>query len=275
MRHIPYPTNFIYPEITPGHEEYTFGSDNAGEIIRPDGDFRDYVPQGEEQNRHDVESSACYIESPQHGVATIQEEEFNLPDQNYSARFNALLSNGTENGGDPLKGADSIRNDGLIPEGMMPFDESITSWEDFHSWKGVNERACWAAGELFKKRWKLNNWIVFKKEEPIEIKYAKLREALKRSPVPMSVYAWVEIDGVYVKPEGTRDTHLTLCVYLDEKNRPYFFDSYSPFLKIGEPFYNSEFAMRWTVKKVVETSPSNLWGNVLNFIKAICMTFSR
>ncbi len=270
MRHIPYPVNFKYPEITEDHKAYTYGSANAGEVIRPNGDWRDYLPPEEEQNRHNVESSACYIEAQQHAIAVILEEEYAMPDLNFAARFNALLSGSTENGGDPLKGADSIRYDGLIPEGMMPFSEDILSWSDFHSWKGVKETLCRIAGKLWLKKWEPNNWIVFKREDSIQAKYIKLRDALKRSPVPMSVYAWIDDNDIYTKPEGLRDTHLTLCIHVDEKNRPYFFDTYPPFIKIGEPFYNSEFAMRWTVKKVTEpTVEINIIMKFIELLKRI------
>jgi hypothetical protein len=254
--------NFIYPEIQPDH--YVFGADNAGEIIRENGDWRDYLPPEEEQKINGVESSACYIEAQQHSVATILEEEFNLADQNYSSRFNALLSGGTEYGGDPLRGADSIHNDGLIPQEMMDFKD-LFSWDEFHSWKGVSEKLCRLAGLAFNKRWLVNYFIVFRREDSIEAKSVRLREALKRSPVDISVYAWVEKDGVYVKPQGVNDNHLVECVYLDEDNRAYIRDTYPPFLKILEPNYNSDFAMRHTVKKKPEVANRS----IIDLIKQI------
>lgn len=248
MKNIPYPNNFIYPEIKPEH--YRFGSNNAGDIIREDGDFRDFVPPEYKQNRK-IESSACYKLANLNLIATIQEEEFGLPDQVYSPRFNDQ-DGATEQGGDPLKFADSVRELGLIPEGMLPFSEDINTFEKFNSFVGGNKRLCEIAGKQFLKKWKVNNYIVFEKDEDVKVKYKKLREALKRSPVAISVDAWIDENGIYVKDKSSRDNHLTLCVYLDEQNRPYFWDTYEPFLKIGQPFYNSDFAMRWTVKEVKE-----------------------
>lgn len=242
-------TNFIYPKIEKQH--YRFGSNNFADVVlRPNGDWRDYPPEAEEQNKWGVESSACYVYAPQHAVETIQEERFGLINEDYSARFNALKSNGTEYGGDPLAAGESMRNDGLIPEALMPFSEIIKSWNDYHSWKGTDQQKCEEVGKKFTEDWKLNYDIVFERDETVEVKYQKLREALKRSPVPISVLAWYsDAQGIFTKPEGTQDNHLTLCVYVDEQNRPYFWDTYSPFLKIGEPFYNSDFAMRWHVEK--------------------------
>ncbi len=272
MRHEPYPSNFIYPDIKPEH--YRFGANNAGDIIRENGDFRDFVPLEYEQRRN-IESSACYKLASLNGIATIQEEEFGLPNQQYSPRFNDQ-ENATPEGGDPLKFADSAREDGLIPEGMLPFSDEIDTWEKFNSFFGGNEKLCRVAGKQFSKKWKINNYIVFERWEPIEVKYKKLREALKRSPVPMSVYAWIEKDGIYVKPQGLSDTHLVLCVYLDEQNRPYFWDTYEPHLKIGEPFYNSEFAMRWTVKKITEpTVEFNILMRLIQLLKSIGIKFGK
>lgn len=262
--------NFKYPEIKPEHRQYVFGASNAGEIIRENGDWRDFIPEFEAQRRHGVESSACYIEAQQKAICTIQEEEFGIVDSNYSARFNALLSDGSPDGGDPLVGADSIRNDGLIVEDMMRFSDDILSWNDYHSWKGADEHACRLAGKQFLKKWKLNNYIVFERDEDVNVKYAKLKEALKRSPTPMSFYGWVEKDGVFIKPQGTGDNHLALCLYVDKQNRPHILDTYPPYIKIGEPFYNSDFAMRYTVKEIPQEEKKTFFEALLEIIKKIC-----
>lgn len=242
--------NFLYPDIP--ESAFQFGSGQlVGVPLREDGDWRSYTPPEEHQNRNGVESSACYIEAQQHAIATIQEEQFNLPDQNYSARFNAFLSNGTPMGGDPLKGGDSIRHDGLIPDSMLPFADSVQSWEEFHSFEDSDAALCKIAGQKWLDQWQANYDVVFKREEPVEEKYRKLREALKYSPVPISVYAWVEDNGVYIKPPGVRDNHLTEAVYVDEQNRIWVFDTYEPFLKILAPWTNPEFAMRWSLTRLL------------------------
>ena len=240
-----YPQNFVYPEINETDRTY---AGVTGPVLREDGDWRDYLPFDEDQRVNGVESSACYIESQQAGIAVLQEERYGLLDRNYSARFNALLSDGGENGGDPIKGAKSIKYDGLIPELIMPF-ANINSWNEYHSWKGANEADCRRIGKDWLTRWEPKYKIVAEREEPLDTKYLSLREALKRGPVMVSVHAWYERNGLYYKPQGKRDTHLTLAVYLDEQNRIYARDTYAPYLKILEPNTNFEFAMTWTVEK--------------------------
>ncbi len=241
--------NFIYPKIDKGH--YRFGSNKiSGVILNHNGDWRGYLPPGETQNKNGVESSACYIEAQQHTIATILEEQYTILDSNFSARFNAILSNGTLFGGDPLAGADSIRDDGLINDDIMPFSNEIESWDDFHSWKGANQNNCIKYGKEFVSQWKLNNDIVFERDEPLDLKFKKLKEALKYSPVPMSVYGVVDsYENYVVKPIGANDTHLVEAIYVDNNNCIYIWDTYAPFLKKLPANYNSDFAIRWSVNK--------------------------
>lgn len=278
IKHFQVKQNFKYPEIT--SKNFRFGSGQlGGEVLRQDGDWRDFLPPEEDQNKGGVESSACYVEASQHAIATIQEEQYGLADQNYSARFNTTLSNGGEYGGDPLAGAESMRTDGLILESLLPFSDAIQNWQQFHSFVVDGDQlSCIEAGKEFLKHWQLNYDIVFERNEPVAQKYIKLREALKRSPVPMSVAGWYQNqEGTYIKPIGVNDNHLVLCVYLDEQNRPYFWDTYSPYLKIGEPFYNSDFSLRWSVSKkmpgVLEKEP--LCDSVVNWFKRLFSNLKR
>lgn len=255
--------NFLYPKIKPEH--YRLGAANMGPVIRENGNWSDFLPADEKQRRG-VETSACYIYGQTHAIATMQEALFKMKDMDYSERFNALLSDGTEYGGDPLVGADSIRRDGLVPESMMPLTDEVTSWSDYHSFKGVNENVCRTAGQLFKKRWKLNNYIVFERDESVEEKYKKLKEALKRGLVAISVDGWgTDGNGIYIKQKGARDNHMVECFYVDELNRPHFFDTYEPFIKIGEPFYNSDFCLRWSVAKIEESKTDGFWELLKKF----------
>lgn len=268
MKHIQIKPSFKYPKITEKH--YTFGSNKFIQpIVVSDGDWRPYLPIEEEQNRRGVESSACFIEAQQHAIATLEERLFGELNNNYSARFNALRANGTEEGGDPLEGAESIRKDGLINEDILPFNEDITSWNEYHSYKGQSEALCISKGQEYLSKKTLNYDIVFERHESIETKYRKLKEALKYSPIPLSVTAWYRNDnGEYFKPEGSYDNHFVLCVYLDENNCPYIWDTYSPFLKKLTPLYNSDFAMRVSISKKTGSSQYNI-KSMCDFIKNI------
>lgn len=243
------PTDFIYPEIK--ETDFIVGSDNIdAPILRSDGDWRPYTPPEEEQRRNGVESSACFVEGCQHSLASIQEEEYDLIDQNYSARFNLMFSSASPQGGDPLKAAQSFRDKGLIPDEMLPFSEEITSWEEFNSFKGGDKAACLKQGKKWREIWDPKYSIAVKREYDVVEKYRILRQVLKSCPAPVSVYAWVIKDGLYIKPKGVRDNHLAELVYIDSDNHPYIWDTYPPFLKKLEPFYDFDFGMRWTLTRV-------------------------
>ncbi|MGV8131590.1 MAG: hypothetical protein ACP5N7_05830 [Candidatus Pacearchaeota archaeon] len=251
MKYTPVKTNFIYPDIQEKH--YRFGSNQISALtLREDGNWEDYLPPYELQNRHGVESSACFIEAQQHAIAVLQEEIYDEKDNNYSARFNLNFSNATPSGGDPLLGAKSFANDGLIPDEMLPFSDDISTWEEFNSFKGANKEECIKKGQEWLTKWKPEYDIVFTRNERVEDKYKKLREALKYSPVPMSVLGWYQDEnGLYVKPEGTNDNHMVVCIYLGDDNCPWIMDTYEPFIKRLAPFYPSDFAMRYTITKII------------------------
>lgn len=242
--------NFIYPVIKP--QDHVFGSTAViGEVLRPDGDWRDYTTPPYLQNRNGIETSECYIKGQQNTIGTIFEEQYKMPDLIHSGRFNALLSDGTEYGGDPLKGAESMRVDGLIPDTMMPFSDDLQDWQEFHSWKNVEESKCRNEGQNFKNNWKINYSIVFQREETVEAKYAKLREALKKSPCPISVYGVTDGTGNYIsKPEDVGDTHFVEAVFLDENNCIHIRDTYAPFDKVLPKNYNADFCMSWVITKL-------------------------
>jgi len=239
--------SFIYPEIK--EKDRTYGSTIISPIILMNGDWRDFLPPHESQSQNNVEPSSCYIEAQQASIATLQEATYGILDRNYTARFNALLSKGTPNGGDPIKGATSMKKDGLISQELMDW-EDVNSWEDYHSWKGVDKNECKRQGKLEASIWDKKWKIVFEKDYPIEVKYANLKEALKRAPVSISVCAWYERNGLYYKPKGARDTHLVEAIYLDDKGQTYIRDTYPPYIKVIEKDTDFEFAMYWTIRKL-------------------------
>jgi hypothetical protein len=257
--------NFIYPDIP--QSTYKFGANNFPDVVlNVTGDWRDFVPMEEYQNKDGIETSACYIYAQTHAIATIQEEQFNLHDQDYSDRFNALLSGGTLSGGDPLRGAESIRKiDGLIPDYMLSFNSYIKSWEEYHSFKGADEFTCRQAGKEFLNHWRLNYDIVFQREDSLELKFLKLKQALQYSPCPLSVYGVTDNNGNYIeKPQGANDTHMVLAVFVDEDNCIWVFDTYAPTLKKLPSMYNSDFCLRWSVSKLetVQVKKKTLWEKI-------------
>lgn len=260
--------NFIYPDIK--DTDISYGASISGVVLRENGDWRDALTPAEDQNVGGVESFACYIEAQQHAIAMMEEALFNEKDNNYASRFNALLSGGSESGGDPIKAARSIKYDGLISEEMMSW-RGIDSWEEFHSWEGTDKDVCKNEGKKWLTKRSADFKIFVEKHYPIETKYLKIRESLKRSPTPISVCGWYERDGKYYKPQGLDDQHLTLAVYMNDKNEIYIRDTYPPYDKIVEANTDFDFAMGWIIRKKLSTPTLTLWQklkyNVRNIFK--------
>lgn len=256
-------TNFKYPVIR--ETDYVFGSEQIkGTVLREDGDWRDFLPQGEEQRRHGIESSTCFIQAQQHAIATLLEEQFGIIDSNFSERFNLTqIHDVSEQGGSPIDAGDSFRHDGLIDDSLLPFSEDIASWKEFNSFKNGSAVECIKKGQEWLREWSPKYDIVFKREELVEQKYNKLKDALRYSPVPVSVYAWKQENDLYVKPQGVSDNHLVLCVFVDENNSAYVFDTYSPFIKRLEPNFNMEFGVRWSIEKNTSKKKENWLLDIL------------
>jgi hypothetical protein len=236
--------SFIYPEIRKSDRNFA----GLFPAINPNKNWIN-IAINELQSQHGIEPSSCYVEAQQAIIATLLEYIYGIKDSNFSARFNALLSDGTHQGGDPIKAALSIKKDGLIPQSMMGWND-VKCWNDFHSWKGVDKEQCLLEGKNFVNQWDMSYRIVFEKDTPLKTKYLLLEEALKCSPVAVSVYAWVEKDGVYYKPEGVRDTHLTMvAVGMNDKGQVIVRDTYEPFYKTLAKDTDFEFAIGWSVRK--------------------------
>ncbi|MDZ4205897.1 MAG: hypothetical protein U1C12_01660 [Patescibacteria group bacterium] len=239
--------DFIYPDLNEQNRQYG-ASVLQAPVLNPTSDWRNIIPPFEEQLRNGVDSIACYIEAQQHAIASVHEKKFEEHDNNWSARFNAL-SSGTPSGGDPVKGADSIRNDGQVEEYLMSYD-GITSWQEFHSWKGVDEARVRSAGKADLYLYDRHFGVVIQREMPLETKYLILREALKRSPVPMSLYGQTDFKGSYIqKPKGVYDTHMVVALYVSPDNQITVFDTYLPYIKVLPANYNPDYGMVWVVEK--------------------------
>lgn len=263
-------TNFVYPEIK--EEDFVFGSatEVAAIEVNPDHDWRFDVPPEEDQARNGVESSSCFVAAQTHADATYQEGVYGIKDQNFSERWILVHSKATPSGGDPLKAAQAIRDYGMIPDELLPFSDDIHSWEEFNSLKGGNETKCKEAGEKDKAQWDRKYDIIFRREEDVKVKYTKAKQALGYTVPCVSVHAWVQNEkGEYIKLHGANDNHFVELLYIDEQNRPWIRDTYAPYIKTLEPFYNFDFGMRRLVfkkKDELATVPSvfdALWKNGL------------
>lgn len=227
-----------------------------GKVINEAGDWRNYLP-GFEPQRRSFESNSCTqfaTESALEALETFQEGVHN----NYSERLLAIDSDNSRQGNDPHKTSETLRKKGVAPEEMLPFTDSLKSWEDYmtldNDYKIEQEKKKWLRANVFK-----HEWVWTGKPSPEE-KRRRLKEALTKGTVCVSVHAWRKKNGIYVK-NGEPDNHWTQLATYDV-DHPLVNDSYlddgSPLKKL-DPLYDFSWA------KVYYLSPRVLtfWDKML------------
>lgn len=210
-----------YRQPTPDPESYIFGSGNVkGEILQPDGDWRDFLPANEIQNINNVETFGCSGFGTSNAIEAYMKRKFG-GDYNYSDRAIGIIAGTTEQGNDPQTVCEAIRNKGLIPEADLPFTDAIHSTEEFYSPKPLpkllkDEGDGWLEAYSFQ-----HDWV----NKPGRlINHHVLAEALKYSPIAIAVNAWeMGSNDEYIRIGD--DNHWCVLVAFEGGN-PIVFDSY-------------------------------------------------
>lgn len=113
-----------------------------------DGNWKRFLPDGERQNvpfefdtmacvsfsaLNTLESQLKVLQLPVEHIQFLRDNGYYKNDQiNFSDKFTAIMSGTTKNGNTFVNVADSIRNDGLIPDSVLPFGGE-KSWEEWHA----------------------------------------------------------------------------------------------------------------------------------------------
>jgi hypothetical protein len=212
--------------IEPDH--YIFGGENIpDEILQPDGNWSQFLPAVEYQKKNGLETMNCSVYGTENAIETLMKRKY-PGEYDYSERYVGVLAGTSPEGGSPHTVAETIRKQsGLIPESLLPFDNSIQTWEQYYSPKPMTpkylvEGRKWLSQFDFKHEWVFNS----NNYQGIATKQDLLKQALQRSPVAASVYAWVLKDGYYVKPPGVIDNHWVELYGYEDGKCWYVFDDY-------------------------------------------------
>ena len=148
-----------------------------------------------------------------------------------------------------------MRKNGIPPESMLPFNESITTWEEYADVNAITPQIDEAAKQ-FLQEWKINHDWVFKSEHILKEKQERIMEALRYSPVGVSVFGWRENDsGFYWKYPNDNDQHWTSCVGYEKGQYWIIADSYEPYIKKLVWDYNFGFAKRYFIERLSAPAP--------------------
>lgn len=155
----------------------------------------------------------------------IQEKRLYGIENNYSDRWVGIIA-GTKpfKGNDPQAVYEAIREYGLIPEDMLPFDDDIKTAEEFFSFKGADKEKCYAEGRKWLEKNDFKHDWIWKGARPANYR-TLIKEAQQTCPIAVSVSAWNKVNDEYVS-YGDVNNHFTLGVAFPDGEREEVFDTY-------------------------------------------------
>lgn len=224
------------------HKPYTFGNVDK-KLLKNDGDYRDFLPVGEQQNRNKKEKMHCVSEAVVNSIETrinylislgenARDEEKEIVNvfkglgfiQNnkclISTRFVAKGSGTTRRGNNFRNVCDFIRHNGLVPKHMYPW---VDDWDEYYQ-EFPNDIVDYGK-KILDYIEILHEWV-----SPRNFK-----GTLPFGPIATSGYAWERpVNGIYQKTTKIRN-HAIMLDFIDKLKE--IFDSYNPFQKtLAEDF---------------------------------------
>lgn len=236
---------------------YKFGGGNVPMEYLTDGDWSPYLPVKEIQNLNGIEPYACVPFTILNCLEILVKRLYG-EDRNWSDRFLAYVTDTRNGGSDPHECAEFLRKLGVPPEEYWPFDGKINTTEKFFA---KPEPKIYEIAREFLEEFDFRHEYVSNKHEAIS-------EALKCSPLLISVYAWHRNSDIYYKPSGKKDNHATTMFQESVGRHRRVFDSYdSPHIKDYDWNARPEVVKRfWIQKKPIYQEKLSIIEKVLNLI---------
>jgi len=260
-----------YGFIPPTQDDRDYQLGAVSKVINPAGNWLAYTPLGETQSLK-VDPNTCTCYALLNCIEILENFQHKLS-ENYSERGLAIPAGVRPPGADPKKVMDFARKFGFISEEYLPFSSEIETLEEYFSPDPLPQRLKNIASKwLFKRSFSYElvfaPWIQTNKPRAI-------LEAIKRSPLSVSGYAWVKEGNFYVKPQAVRDNHN--FVLIDAVENEYFlaWDSYpdgTSYLK--KLAWNYDFGFCWAIT-LGEPKPisKGLWYYVKVLVEKIINLF--
>ena len=192
-------------------------------ILRPDGQWNDFLPNEELQITPSYDSFGCTIYGTENIQQTLEKFHFGKT-QEYAERYNYNLVKIVPPGADPHDAAESFRNDGVIPYDLLPI---TSTFEEYATPRPMPTK--YVSQGIVHPSELRHQWLW---NRPIDkaTRTSLIREYLQYSPLAVSVTAWKLENGVYVD-NGQTNTHwVELYGWIDKGWL--IFDSYFPHRKV-------------------------------------------
>lgn len=243
--------NYGYIEEPVTEDQYFLGANLLPLTeIRPDGQWDEFLPVYECQERGRFDSMNC----SNYGTLNCFETLYKClsgEELNWSERYTGVMTGTTRRGNDPHKVAEVIRKEcGLIPESELPFSENIDAWHEYYFPNPMTGKFL-DMGRSFLQSFALGHEWVFTGGS-VKSKQRLLVEALKFSPIGVSVRAWNFNDstGLYFKKDGESDTHWCMLYGYEYGKFWKVYDHYNQSFKHLEWNYDFDRAKRYFIEKI-------------------------
>lgn len=209
---IPEETQSDHWHLGSGKATQKFG---ATELMKDGHGWGKFIPKKEIQKRGSLETSACTV----FGTANCYETLANFYGykdfpRDLAERYNAVLAKITPEGGSIHQSCETFRLFGGLPESSLPFSEDIRSWEHFYHPNPMYEEYVKLGQELL-RRFNLGHEWVYNGGAPKDF-HTKLKQALARGTVGISVSAWEQKNGKYISTKPNNHW-LQLVDYVEGK----------------------------------------------------------
>jgi hypothetical protein len=254
---------FIEPVIT--EDNHVLGSIGIPlPIIKVDGDWTKYLPDGETQLQQTFDSDGCTVYGTTNAVETLENFLYGVK-SNYSDRFLYNAVEITPPGSDPHLVATTWRGVGAVDESYYP--DNTATLEEFMVPRPLTIDLRIKGQSWLNKRQLGHQWLWTGKPDQ-NTRLSLIKEALNKGTVCVSVTAWYKNDkGLYYSPIGMPNEHWTHVYNVDETGI-YVFDSYKDesgsFLKKLTLDHNIEFA-----KVYFETVPTKQQNWLVGIITSL------
>lgn len=232
-------------------EDYLFGGgDLDPEILCKDGQWDAFLPPDEYQYRNGLETANCTAYGTLNCLETLMWRKFGV-DENYSERYVGIMANTDASGNSPHTVIEAIRHGGVIKDDLLPFSPTITTLTNYYSPKPLTLDLS-RVGEGFLKVYTIGHDWVFANIILSE-KQRQMKEALKYSPIGVSVYAWrMNTQGLYFKLPTDIDCHWTMCYGYEEGEYWKIFDDYDQTHKKLTWDYDFSMAKRYSIEMTTD-----------------------
>lgn len=259
-------------------DQYMLGASKFADrpVILPTRDWGPYKPKAEVQSRNGFESFNCSNYGTHNAYESLAKLlGFTDFPSDCSERYSGVGTGTTKDGNDPHGVAEKMRTEiGFIAEEQLPFGPDIETWEQYYFPNPMRPEYLALGRKILQKFEFGHDWVFFLSGTP-EQKAVKLREALGKGPVAVSVLAWKRRGGLYWKDVGEQDTHWCQLLRENPDGTWRVFDSYDKFEKDLEKGYDFGFAKVYYMRRYAPGEVQQKKSQLMKVVETLIELLTR